>query len=207
MMVLAIAGIALASALVLAALYVISRDLLRSQRAQAEQAESSEQIEARGRDQSAGLVKEAVLESEARLNGIIESAMDAIITVDEGQRIVLFNPAAEQMFQCPAAHALGHPLDQLIPERFRSAHTQHVRKFGETRADGLQVLQRIKSDPRTKLIPVVVLTSSKEQRDVVAGYELGANSYIVKPVAFDGFAKAMQELGMYWMLLNNPPTT
>jgi len=71
--------------------------------------------------------------------------------------------------------------------------------------DGLEVLQRIKSDPRTKIIPVVVLTSSKEHRDVHASYELGANSYIVKPVAFDGFAKAMQELGMYWLLLNNPP--
>jgi len=75
------------------------------------------------------------------------------------------------------------------------------------KVNGLQVLQRIKSDPRTKLIPVVVLTSSKEQRDVVAGYEMGANSYIVKPVAFDGFAKAMQDLGMYWLLLINPPKT
>lgn len=71
--------------------------------------------------------------------------------------------------------------------------------------DGLEVLQRIKSDPRTKRIPVVVLTSSKEHRDVLASYEMGANSYIVKPVAFDGFTKAMQELGMYWLLLNNPP--
>ena len=73
------------------------------------------------------------------------------------------------------------------------------------KVNGLEVLRRIKNDPRTKLIPVVVLTSSKEHRDVLASYELGANSYIVKPVAFDGFAKAMQELGMYWMLLNNPP--
>jgi PAS domain S-box-containing protein len=73
------------------------------------------------------------------------------------------------------------------------------------KVDGLEVLQRIKSDPRTKRIPVVVLTSSKEHRDVLASYEMGANSYIVKPVAFDGFTKAMQELGMYWLLLNNPP--
>lgn len=73
------------------------------------------------------------------------------------------------------------------------------------KVNGLEVLQKIKSDPRTKLIPVVVLTSSQEQRNVLASYETGANSYIVKPVVFDGFAKAMQELGMYWLLLNNPP--
>jgi len=73
------------------------------------------------------------------------------------------------------------------------------------KVDGLQVLQRVKSDPRTKRIPVVLLTSSKEHRDVIAGYENGANSYIVKPV--DGFAKVMQDLGMYWLLLNNPPKT
>jgi len=75
------------------------------------------------------------------------------------------------------------------------------------KVDGPEVLQRIKSDPRTKIIPVVVLTSSREHRDVRASYEMGANSYIVKPVAFDGFAKAMQELGLYWLLLNNPPKT
>jgi CheY-like chemotaxis protein len=74
------------------------------------------------------------------------------------------------------------------------------------KVDGLEVLRRIKSDPRTRIIPVVVLTSSKEHRDVLTSYELGANSYIVKPVAFDGFARAMQELGLYWLLLNNPPT-
>jgi CheY-like chemotaxis protein len=73
------------------------------------------------------------------------------------------------------------------------------------KVDGLEVLKRLKSDPRTRTIPVVVLTSSKEHRDVLTSYEMGANSYIVKPVAFEGFAKAMQELGIYWLLLNNPP--
>ena len=72
------------------------------------------------------------------------------------------------------------------------------------KVDGLEVLKRIKGDPRTKMIPVVVLTSSKEQRDVVESYHLGVNSYIVKPVDFEGFAKAVGELGFYWLLLNQP---
>ena len=73
------------------------------------------------------------------------------------------------------------------------------------KVDGLEVLQRIKSDARTRAIPVVVLTSSREQRDVVESYDLGVNSYIVKPVDFEGFAAAVKEIGMYWLLLNQPP--
>jgi two-component system response regulator len=71
--------------------------------------------------------------------------------------------------------------------------------------DGLEVLRRVKGDPRTKMIPVVVLTSSKEQPDVVGAYSLGVNSYIVKPVNFESFASAVAELGLYWLLLNHPP--
>lgn len=71
--------------------------------------------------------------------------------------------------------------------------------------DGMEVLRRVKTDPRTKMIPVVVLTSSKEQKDVVESYHLGVNSYIVKPVNFERFAAAVTELGMYWLLLNQPP--
>jgi two-component system response regulator len=73
------------------------------------------------------------------------------------------------------------------------------------KVDGLEVLKRVKGDPQTRTIPVVVLTSSKEQKDVVESYALGVNSYIVKPVNFEGFANAVGELGLYWLLLNQPP--
>lgn len=70
------------------------------------------------------------------------------------------------------------------------------------KVDGIEVLRRIRSDPRTALVPVVVLTSSAEERDRLATYKLGANSFIVKPVEFDSFSRAVTEIGMYWMLLN-----
>ena len=73
------------------------------------------------------------------------------------------------------------------------------------KVDGLEVLQKLKGDERTKSIPVVVLTSSKEQSDVVDSYRLGVNSYIVKPVSFEGFAAAVEKLGLYWLLLNQAP--
>jgi two-component system, response regulator len=72
--------------------------------------------------------------------------------------------------------------------------------------DGFEVLKRLKSDLRTKTIPVVILTSSQVQSDIVRTYDLGVNSYIVKPVNFEGFVRAVQDLGMYWLLLNQPPT-
>ncbi len=73
------------------------------------------------------------------------------------------------------------------------------------KVDGLEVLARLKSDPRTQAIPVVVLTSSQEQSDVVASYRLGANSYLVKPVKFEAFVAAVEQLGLYWLMLNLPP--
>jgi two-component system, response regulator len=72
------------------------------------------------------------------------------------------------------------------------------------KVDGLEVLKQVKTDDRTKAIPVVVLTSSREEQDVIASYKFGVNSYIVKPVQFESFARAIADMGMYWMFLNQP---
>jgi CheY-like chemotaxis protein len=71
--------------------------------------------------------------------------------------------------------------------------------------DGLEVLRRLRADERTRLLPVVILTSSKEEQDVINGYRLGANSYVQKPVEFDQFSEAVRQLGLYWLLLNELP--
>jgi CheY-like chemotaxis protein len=73
------------------------------------------------------------------------------------------------------------------------------------KVDGLEVLQQIKSDPKLKLIPVVVLTSSREERDMVSSYQLGVNAYVVKPVDFHEFVNAIKELGVFWAIINEPP--
>ena len=73
------------------------------------------------------------------------------------------------------------------------------------RMDGLQVLERMKSDPRTRTIPVVMMTSSREEGDLVASYKLGVNSYVVKPVDFDAFAITVAQVGMYWLIANQMP--
>jgi two-component system, response regulator len=73
------------------------------------------------------------------------------------------------------------------------------------KVDGLDVLRKVKSDARLRVIPVVVLTSSKQENDIVESYHLGVNAYIVKPVDFDQFIKAVTELGLFWLVLNQPP--
>ncbi|HEX4476419.1 MAG TPA: response regulator [Polyangiaceae bacterium] len=75
------------------------------------------------------------------------------------------------------------------------------------KVNGLEVLRAVRADPRTKRLPIVLLTSSKEDRDVTAGYDLGANSYVRKPVDFAEFAEAIRQLGLYWMVLNEPAPT
>src|SRR5260370_41134190 len=73
------------------------------------------------------------------------------------------------------------------------------------KVDGMEVLHQVKSDPRTKTIPVVMMTSSKEERDLVSSYSLGVNSYIQKPVDFDQFRETVKSVGLYWLLTNQPP--
>jgi two-component system response regulator len=73
------------------------------------------------------------------------------------------------------------------------------------KVDGLEVLRQIRANPRTRLLPVVILTSSKEEQDLIEGYSRGANSYVRKPVDFNQFVEAVRQLGLYWLVLNEPP--
>ena len=103
---------------------------------------------------------------------------------------------AEDFIFCEGAHAL---------RRITDTPKVILLDLKLPKIDGLDVLKRIKGDPRTKMIPVVVLTSSREQRDVVESYQLGVNSYIVKPVNFERYSEAVRNLGLYWQSLNQPP--
>lgn len=96
-------------------------------------------------------------------------------------------------------------LDRLLEDR--DAPLPHVvlLDLNIPKIDGLEVLRRLRGHERTKLVPVVILTSSREESDLMNGYRLGANSYIRKPVDFDQFSIAVRELGLYWLELNEPP--
>lgn len=73
------------------------------------------------------------------------------------------------------------------------------------KVDGMEVLKKVRADEKIKLIPVIILTSSKEEQDLINGYKYGCNSYVRKPVEFDEFTRALKDLGLYWLLLNEPP--
>lgn len=128
----------------------------------------------------------------------LELALRALKKANLSNRIEIARDGVEALdfIFCEGAHA-GRRIEETPKVIFLDLKLPKV--------DGLEVLQRIRADPRTKTIPVVVLTSSKEQRDVVESYRLGVNSYVVKPVSFEQFAHAVQQLGLYWLLLNEAP--
>jgi CheY-like chemotaxis protein len=112
---------------------------------------------------------------------------NAVVTVSDGQAALdyLLAPGPDGALQALPEIVL---LDLKLPK-----------------VDGLEVLRRIRADERTKLLPVIVLTSSAEEQDLVQSYALGANSYVRKPVSFTEFMEASRQLGMYWLVLNRPP--
>ena len=128
----------------------------------------------------------------------LELLLRALKKANLGNRIEVARDGAEalEFVFCEGAHAARRIED--VPKVI-------LLDLKLPKVDGLEVLQRIRSDPRTKAIPVVVLTSSKEQKDVVESYRLGVNSFVVKPVSFEQFAGAVQQLGLYWLLLNEAP--
>jgi two-component system, response regulator len=128
----------------------------------------------------------------------LELALRALKKANLGNRIQVARDGAEALdfVLCEGAHAKRRIED--LPKLI-------LLDLKLPKVDGLEVLQRIKADPRTRAIPVVVLTSSKEQSDLVESYQLGTNSYVVKPVSFEQFAAAVQQLGLYWLLLNQAP--
>jgi two-component system response regulator len=118
-----------------------------------------------------------------------EKLANAIQVARDGEEALDFlfcrGPHADRSFENPPRLVL---LDLKLPK-----------------VDGLEVLRKVKGDPRTQAIPVVILTASREEGDMVNGYHLGANGYIQKPVDFDNFRGAIKQLGLYWLVVNEPP--
>jgi CheY-like chemotaxis protein len=114
--------------------------------------------------------------------------MNEVVVVRDGQEALDYLYCQGQFRARPREHPAVVLLDLKLPK-----------------VDGLEVLTRIKSDDRLKMIPVVVLTSSREERDMIRSYQLGVNAYVVKPVDFHEFVNAVRELGIFWAVINQPP--
>lgn len=123
-----------------------------------------------------------------------ELALLALRQNNLGNRIIVLRDGAEA-----AAYLLG-------PDGPRQRPRLILLDLKLPKIDGLEVLRRLKADERTRAIPVVMLTSSREERDLVESYRLGVNSYIVKPVDFDQFIQSVRQIGLYWLVLNEQPT-
>jgi CheY-like chemotaxis protein len=135
------------------------------------------------------LVEDSPNDVELTLSALGESGLaNEVVWVQDGQEALdyLYREGAH------AARPPGHPAVVLLDVKM-------------PRVDGLQVLAKIKGDPDMKLVPVVMLTSSREEGDVVKSYGLGVNAYVVKPVAFPDFVSALRDLGVFWAVVNQPP--
>lgn len=135
------------------------------------------------------LVEDSPNDVELTLSALEESGLaNEVVWVRDGQE------ALDYLYRSGAhgGRASGHPAVVLLDLKM-------------PRVDGLQVLERVKLDPELKSIPVVMLTSSREESDVVKSYGLGVNAYVVKPVGFTEFASALRELGLFWAVVNQPP--
>jgi two-component system response regulator len=115
-----------------------------------------------------------------------------------GNEVIVARDGAEALEYClGTADGNGHPS--------RRMPTMILLDLKLPKVDGLEVLRRLRADERTKLVPIIILTSSKEDQDLINGYKLGANSYIRKPVDFAQFVEAVRQLGLYWLVLNEAP--
>ncbi len=132
---------------------------------------------------------------------------DNISDADLIRRVLIKNKLVNTITHINDGHeALEYFEKQLADEdAFKQTSRVILLDLKMPKVNGLVVLQKLKSDERTKKIPVVVLTSSKEDSDIAESYRLGANSYVVKPVLYDEFVKAVSELGQYWLMVNQPP--
>jgi two-component system response regulator len=125
-------------------------------------------------------------------------ARRAIHEMDLAPEIVVANDGAEALDYLFGTSRPGESTSRAIPQVV-------VLDLKLPKIGGLEVLRRIRADERTRLLPIVILTSSDEERDLIDGYRLGANSYVRKPVDFDEFVEAAKQLGLYWLKVNDPP--
>jgi two-component system, response regulator len=129
---------------------------------------------------------------------IEDNAEDAELTI----RVLRKNNLASNLVHLQDGEAA---LDFLFAEGSHNIPRLILLDLKMPKVDGMEVLNKIKNDDQKKIIPIVVLTSSKEERDVIESYKLGVNAYVVKPVEFEKFVEAVAQLGLFWLLLNQPP--
>jgi two-component system response regulator len=133
-----------------------------------------------------------------------DTATDAELCM---RTLIKQNIANEVIWVKDGAEALDYLFDESFAAKRRGMPKLILLDLQLPKVQGLEVLRRIKQDDRTKSVPVVVLTSSKEDRDIVESYDLGVNSYISKPVEFSAFVKTITQLGVYWLMVNHAPHT